>query len=323
MVYRLKSCFKEELENFRDLKLSSGVKDVSIQRYLNYFDDFICEQGVNQIEFTKELKDQWIKYRPDEGDITRYTRVNYSIEFLTFLEAKGYNVIIPRRLQYVGSKIQHYIYTEAERDKYFEYIDSVDYIKDPMAALYMPVIFRILYGCGTRVGETLSIRVKDVDLTEGIILLRKTKGDRNRLVPVSPGMHEILNKYASKCLYLKTDEDYFFSHIDRRRVSEQSIYNLHRKALDYAGIPYVGGGKGPRVHDWRHTMAVTSLESFMNNGTDLYNVLPILKTYLGHSNVFSTERYLHLVSQNYDSILSKTASTDSYIAGDNDTHETQ
>ena len=204
MVYRLKSCFKKELESFRELKLSSGVKDVSIQRYLNYIDDFICEQGVDKIEFTKEMNELWVKHRPYEGDSIRYIRVNYSIEFLTYLQAKGYNVIIPRRLKHVDSNFQHYIFTESERDKYFEYIDSIDYVREPMAALYMPVIFRILYGCGTRVGETLSIRVKDVDLGEGIILLRETKGDRERLVPVSPSLHEILKKYAAKCLYLNT-----------------------------------------------------------------------------------------------------------------------
>lgn len=316
MVYRLKSCFKQELENFRDLKAASGIKDVSIQRYLNYFDDFINEACIQKIEFTKEMNDQWIKFQRNEGPAIRYTRVNYSIEFLRFLKGKGYDVYIPHRLPYVGPNIQHYIYTEAERDKYFEYIDSVDHAKDPMAALYIPVIFRILYACGTRVGETLSIKAKDVDLESGIILLRESKNGKERLIPVSDSLHKILKTYASKCLYLKNDDDYFFAHIDRRRVDEQRIYWIHRKALEYAGIPYVGNGKGPRVHDWRHTMAVMSLEQFLKKGADLYNVLPILKTYLGHTNIASTERYVHLVQQNYDNVLDKTIKTERTILGE-------
>ena len=316
MVYRLKSCFKQELENFRDLKAASGIKDVSIQRYLNYFDDFINEQCIQKIEFTKEMNELWIRFQRNEGAAVRYTRVNYSIEFLRFLKGKGYDVYIPHRLPHVNSNIQHYIYTKNERDKYFEYIDSVDQSGDPMAALYVPVIFRILYGCGTRIGETLSIKVKDVDLENGIILLKMTKAGRERLIPVSDSLHKILKAYASKCLYLKTDDDYFFSHIDRRRVDEQSIYGIHRRALEYAGIPYVGGGKGPRVHDWRHTMAVMSLEQFSKNGADLYNVLPILKTYLGHANVASTERYVHLVQQNYDSVIEKSINTERIITGE-------
>lgn len=318
MVYRLTSCFAAELENFRQIKLASGVKDVSIERYINYFDDFIRSHDVKKIIFTNDLNKEWIKPRSEEGEVIRYVRVNYSIEFLTYLKAKGYDVYIPRRLPYKSSRVQFYIYTEEERDQYFSYIDSIDYVKDPMIALAYPVIFRILYCCGTRVGETLSIKKKEVDLEQGIILLRKTKNGKERIIPLSRSLHELLKQYASKCFYLKTDEDYLFSHIDKRRINEQSIYWAHRRALEHAEIPYVGGGNGPRVHDWRHTMAVTSLENFSSSGANLYNVLPILKNYLGHTKVVSTEKYLHMVSQNYKSIISKAEKTTKYITGDNE-----
>lgn len=317
MVYRISSCFGEELKLWRNIKLAAGVKNVSIERHINYFDDFIRKQNITEIKFTKEDWQEWIKFRPEESEATRQGRIVYSYQILIFLKGKGYDIYSPHRLPHVNSKIQYYIYSDEERNKYFAYIDTVDFRNDPMCALCYPVIFRILYSCGTRVEETLAVKVKDVDLDAGIIRLTKTKNNKERYVPISNSLKEVLNQYASKCLYLKNEDDYFFAHIDRRPINAQSIYWLHRKALQAADIPYRGGGLGPRVHDWRHTMAVRCLEQFMNQGADLYNVLPILSKYLGHTNISATERYLHLVEQNFKNVNEKTIETIKTIAGDN------
>lgn len=317
MPLRTKSCFKDLLLSFRDLKIASGIKDVSIDRYISYFDDFICKNDIKEVIFTKDMISEWIKPRSaDEGHYIRYTRVNFSIGFLSFLRSLGYNVCIPRRIPYKSTNFIAHIYTDEEIRKYFKYIDMYKNIKDPMTALYTPVIFRILYGCGTRVGETLSLKVEDVDIKNGVLYLKETKNNKHRAVPVSKSLLDILIKYSEKCLYLKTSKDFFFSHLNGKRIDEQSIYRAHRNALDYAGIPYIGSTKGPRVHDWRHTMAVKSLENFVSNGCDLNNVLPILKQYLGHTSITSTEKYLQLVEQHFDSVLDKTLETEKTVIGE-------
>lgn len=317
MVMKAKSCFRNELINFRDIRIAAGIKNVSIERYINFFDDFILNENVNEIKFTKDMISRWIKQRPEEGEVTRYIRVNWSIQFLTYLKGIGYDVEIPRRLPWKPSNFQAYIYSQEEIDKYFEYIDNYYNKDDPMVALYTPIIFRILYSCGTRIGETLSLKVKDVDLQMGILYLKNTKNGKHRMVPISDSLHKLLILYSNKCIYLKNENDYFFSHIDRRRVSEHSVYLIHRHALEAAGIPYVGSGKGPRVHDWRHTMAVESLNKFEKEGCDLANILPILKQYLGHSSICATEKYLRLVTQHYDELLNKSKVTEMYINEEN------
>lgn len=66
-----------------------------------------------------------------------------------------------------------------------------------MMVLCLPVIFIILYSCGTRIGETLSIKVKDVDLAEGIIRLSNTKNEKVRnIVVVGDNLRSLLNQYA-------------------------------------------------------------------------------------------------------------------------------
>lgn len=322
MPLRLNSIFKNLLSDYREIKLANGIKDVSIDRYISYIDDFICSSGIQEIAFTDQMvKDTYKKRNTTEGDLVRYIRINYLIDFLSYVRSLGYEVCIPRRMPHKPSNFIATIFTDEQIKNYFKYVDQFKNIRDPMVALYVPVIFRILYGCGTRIGETLSLKVEDVDLENGILFLKETKNRQHRAVPVSDSLLIILKKYSEKCLYLKTTKSYFFSHIDGKRVSEQSIYNIHRKALESAGIPYVGSTKGPSLHDWRHTMAVTSLENFEKRGCDLNNVLPILSKYLGHTTIFFTEKYLQLVEHHFDSVLDKSEQTEKYIMGKEDDYD--
>ena len=316
MPLRLASVFKDELLNYRRLQLSGGIKDQSIERQLNFFDDFALENKIEKIEFTKEHISRWYQYRQEQGKATRYIRISFSIHFLLYLKSLGYDVCIPRLPAYTSTKFISYIFSDEQIEKYFESVDSYYSPKDPFVKLYLPVVFRILYTCGTRIGETLSIKVKDVDLENGIIKLRETKNGKERYIVIKDDLKDLLNQYADKCLYLKTENDYFFSHIDRRRVNEQSIYHFHRKALKDIGIEYQGGGKGPRLHDLRHTFAVKSLSNFERNGCDLYNVLPILSKYMGHTNISATEKYIRLVPHNFDEVIEKTEKTTVYIRGE-------
>ena len=322
MPLRINSIVGSELSKYRELKLAGGLKAQSIDRYVSYIDDFYLENKITEITFTKEMYSSWIKPRnPDEGNYVRYTRTNYLIEFLSYLSSCGYEVLIPRRLPYKPTCFIARIFTDEELIKYIEYIDTLLSCTDSLVKIAMPVIFRVLIGCGTRVGETLALRVEDVDLKEGILHLKETKNYKFRCVHVSASLLTVLKQYADKCLYLKTHYDFFFSHIDGTKISENSVYHAHRKALTYAEIPYIGSTKGPRLHDLRHTFAVNSLKQFEHRGCDLNNVLPILMKYMGHASISATEKYLQLVSENYDDVLKKTGHTEDIIMGEADYEE--
>ena len=101
------------------------------------------------------------------------------------------------------------------------------------------------------------------------------------------------------------DEDYIFTNANGGRMDEKSVYENHRAFLRQAGIPYVGGGEGPRIHDWRHHMAVYSFKQLTDSGLDMYVALPILSTYLGHKTIFATEKYVRLTLQLFPYIEEK------------------
>ena len=216
MTLRLRSGICDLLKQYHDIKIASGTKAVSIDRYINYIDDFYFNNNFKEMVYTKEMNSLWLKERNDlEGNYVRYTRNNYLIDFLSFVTSLGYGVYIPRRLPYKSVNFIAYIFSEKELEKYFEYIDSFFSYKDPMVALYVPIIFRILIGCGTRIGETLALKVEDVDIINGIIHLKETKNSRFRAVPISDSLLIAIKQYDNvKIKFTKMDR-LFFTNLDR------------------------------------------------------------------------------------------------------------
>ncbi|NQY73567.1 MAG: hypothetical protein HRT90_02270 [Candidatus Margulisbacteria bacterium] len=78
-----------------------------------------------------------------------------------------------------------------------------------------------------------------------------------------------------------------------------------RRFLWQARISHEGWGKGPRLHDMRHTFSVHCLRRWVLEGKDLAAYLPILKTYLGHDSFSDTPQYLRLTADLYPDITAK------------------
>ncbi len=111
----------------------------------------------------------------------------------------------------------------------------------------------------------------------------------------------------------KSDEDYFFPAPDGSRYSVVTIESTFRNAMRDAGIPYRGRGKGPRLHDLRHTFCVHSLQKLIKSGMNPYAALPVLMTYLGHKSINATSRYIHLSAESYPALLKQTESLFGYL----------
>ena len=91
--------------------------------------------------------------------------------------------------------------------------------------LALPVIFRILYGCGLRVSEVVGLRYKDVNLEDGILTIREAKTDRDRYIPLSDSVKEACISYADKTWWEK-DSDFFFPAPDQSYDCISKIWKL-------------------------------------------------------------------------------------------------
>jgi len=300
-----KSAFANEINKYLDYKASSGFKEKNYWYNLKTFDRFISEHALETTHFTKDVADEWLKKRDCEASTTHYSRINIVKNFLIYLNKKGLNVFITRDISFRNTEFQPHIYTEDEIRKYFDAVDTFDSRRNRKDKIQYPILFRILYCCGTRINETLSIRKRDVDLAEGIIKLIETKNNSERYIVLGDDLLLLMRKFASKCFYLLNDDDYIFTSCNGGRLHGDCVYDHHRLFLIKAGIPFIGNGEGPRVHDWRHTFSVYSFKQMIDSGTDMYVALPILSAYLGHKTIFATEQYVRLTMSMYPYIEKK------------------
>ena len=303
--YEFTSVFSKEINAYIADRITAGYDGKSYRVYMIAFDRFCNAHAMTEPVFTIGDASAWIEQRDTESHTTHYSRVNASKHFLAYLSIKGYNVYVVRDVKYKGTDFQPHIYTDDETTRYFRAVDSYASTVNRKDALQYPVIFRILYCCGTRINETLGIKKEDVDLGKGIIRLNESKNNKQRYVVCGEDLRLLLNLYANRCFYLLANDDYIFTNANGGRIDEKSVYENHRAFLRQAGIPYVGGGEGPRIHDWRHHMAVYSFKQLTDSGLDMYVALPILSTYLGHKTIFATEKYVRLTLQLFPYIEEK------------------
>ena len=288
------SVFADEIIAYLDYKASYGFKEVSYCYALNTFDRFCNELKLDSPVFTKDCADEWIKKREDEACTTHYSRINTIKNFLLYLRKKGLDVVVTKDVKHKQTQFQPHIYSKDEVVRYFEAVDTFDSARCKKDKIQYPIFFRILYCCGTRINETLGIRKKDVDLECGIIRLFETKNDHERYIVLGDDLLSLVRQFASKCFYLLDDEDYMFTSQNGKRLRGDVVYNRHRLFLKKANIPYIGNGKGPRIHDWRHSFSVYSFKQMVDSGLDMYVALPILSAYLGHKSIAATEQYVRL-----------------------------
>jgi integrase len=290
-----KSVFSGQMSNFLNYRNSCGLKNVPGE-YHHYrrLDTFLLAEGIEEITFTKEQASRWRSPLENESEIARYKRINNTKKFFEYLFVQGYNIFQFRDIKAPVKDFVPHIYTDNEVKRYFLAVDTYQSSLNRKNCVQLPVLFRILFCCGTRITETLMIRKKDVDLTEGIIKLSATKNAMERYVVISDSLCDLMKQYADKTFYQLSDNDYIFRNMHGNYLSSDWINELHIKILREAGIPYIGGGKGPRVHDWRHTFSINAFKQMIDNGMDMYVALPILSIYLGHKTIMATERYLRL-----------------------------
>ena len=280
----------------------------------NRFSKFTLNYTIKDNELTKELVDAWTEKRPAEQDVTRKKRINNIRQFAKYLADLGYESYIPYcKIKVNRDSYVPYIFTKEQLQCFFTVCDEIKPHPLSNRHLFLPAIYRLLYGCGLRISEALTLKLKDVDLNNGIITIHGSKFSKDRLTPMSPSLLLYLKRYFGKIHRVSNPGDYFFIKKDKSPIASSTVYKSFRKLLWQSGISHGGKGRGPRMHDFRHTFAVNSLNKMVKDEMDLYCALPVLSTYLGHASVAATEKYLRLTEEAYPGLLNSADKLCSYI----------
>jgi len=295
------------IEKFLQEKHACGYDYHEATRILRRLDDFLVQEGLTTQELSGSIARKWLAKKAHESAGTQRQRITVTRHFSRFLLRLGYSAYVPdstlaarNRSSFVPRML-----TDKELRKFFQAVDALEpTARSPLRHFIMPEVFRLLYGCGFRVGEVLKLRVREVDLNQGIITVRQGKFRKDRLVPPALPLVNRLRKYAAH-FENRPPDAIFFPGPSGGPFSLRTVYTLFRKLLLQCGIPHGGRGKGPRIHDARHLFAVRALRRWYQDGENLDAKLPLLATYLGHVNLSGTQHYLHLTAELFPEITAR------------------
>lgn len=288
------------LYDFVASKRRSGFKYNGESKILQCFDRFLSSNDQTPEDHSDALIYDWLAKRKSESDKTFSSRNSVYRQLYHHLLADNNAVVLPSppnaREKLHGSGFTPYIFTHEEINRIFNALDN-ETGQSKSFSRCAPLLFRTLYSTGLRINEALSLRVEDVLLDKGFLVILDAKNDDSRLVPMSSGLCNRMQQYISRVAY--SDEEPLFQSSTGNPVRQNTAYDWFRLIIWRAGIPHCGRGKGPRLHDLRHTFAVHSLQSAVEKGVDPNAFLPLLSVYLGHKSLAATERYLRLTAEVY------------------------
>lgn len=166
-------------------------------------------------------------------------------------------------------------------------------IPTPMRATTVETLIGLLAATGMRVGEAIRLERSDVVCADEVIVVRDSKFNKSRLIPLHTSAMTALVAYAEQrdLLQPRAKSPAFFVSTAGTALLYSDICHTFRKLVDETGIG-IGAARPPRIHDLRHTFAVRTLVEWYRDGHDVHARLPRLATFLGHRDPISTYWYL-------------------------------
>lgn len=300
------SIYGLHIKQYVAMKMKLGFKYRSASILLFQIDQYAKRSGETSPGITKEFAVQFAEKAPSESESHRYKRIRHLAQFSSYLCDLGIQSYIPKLPMYPHSTFTPYIYSKTEIDAIFCACDSLRLQRASMRShlICLPALFRLLYSTGLRLSEALALTDNDVNLEENYLHVKDCKNGKERIIPISASLISVCKeylKYRDQLPLKRTKAGYFFTKLNGSKCS--AIHHRFKECLAKAGIAYIGRGHGPRIHDLRHTFAVTALASMAEAGIDLYASLPTLSNYLGHQSLDSTNNYVRLTANMYPGLL--------------------
>ena len=301
MSHIFQSGLAADLQSMIDYKVSIGYSEntylqnsISLDRY--------CMKHFPEISLlTQEMVTGWLERRPKESPTAFHVRVGYIRGFGKYLKNAGKEAyVVPEKFTSSKTRFIPYIFTDDELSALFHTIDTYPYnAGDELQPYLFSTIFRMIYTCGLRPNEGRTLRRNAVNLKTGEILITETKCHKERIVIMSDDMKELAVSYARLRDAAYPDSPYFFPDKNGSVYSAawlqkrfKGFFETANPDIDSAMLPAV------RVYDLRHRFASAVLNRWLDNGENLFNRLPYLRTYMGHKDLSATVYYIHLLPEN-------------------------
>ena len=290
------STLSKELDAYLTIRRSLGYDLGTTERILRRFIVFAEQEATEYI--STDLFLQWKKAFGQANRHTWATRLGIVRLFAQWLHGIDQKHEVPPKGLIPGRyrRSRPYIYSEDEVRCIVEAAAELPSINGIRPLTYS-TLFGLIAITGLRISEALSLNTVDVDLDAGILTVQRGKLGKVRVLPVSDSTVAQLAAYAKERdrLLGAPSESFFVSDRGKRLTDCGARYNFAAIGQKIGLRPvekYHRHGRGPRIHDLRHTFAVRTLVNWYREGKDPAQEMTKLTTYLGHANPAHTYWYI-------------------------------
>lgn len=267
-------------------------------RMLSDFVSFCDSQEATHI--TTDLALRWAT-RPVGVEPAQWaTRISVVRQFARFRSASDPRTEIPPLglLPFRYQRKPPYIYRDDEVRQLLRAARRIPSKTGLRPASYFTLI-GLLAVTGLRISEALGLDDQDIDLGERVLTIRRTKFGKSRIVPLHSSTMRALRRYLStrdRVRPVRASHAFFVGERGRR-LTESTVRWTFNRLSRQVGLRGPTDRRGPRIHDFRHRLAVKTLIGWYRKGVDVERRLPVLSTYLGHGHVTDTYWYLTAVPE--------------------------
>jgi integrase len=276
------SSLRQALEDYLRMRRALGYKLERPGRQLGQFVTYLEETGAQTV--TIENAVAWAT-QPAEADPSYWSeRLSLVRQFARHLQTIDPACEVPpaRLLPYGSRRAIPYPYSREEIAALMRV--AAELPSPPMAATYRTLLGLLAVG-GLRLGEAIGLDRDDVDARHGLVRVVNSKFGKSREVPLAESAMRALGSYSRRRDQLcpqPTSEAFFLSTAGTRlhRANVQRVFSRLKREV---GLTPRSPRCRPRLHDLRHRFAVNTLIDWYHAGVDVQALLPLLSTYIGHS----------------------------------------
>lgn len=296
-----------QLDRYLSVRRSLGYDLRTSERILRRFTSYADTEGAAHIGTALFLR--WHATLADANGSTRATRLRVVRLFAQWLSGfdPAHEVPAQGLLPDSSNRPRPHIYTTAE-------IAEIVAAARELPSVYglrghtCSTLFGLVAVTGLRISEALALDRDDLD--QGVLRVRRGKLGRERLLPLDPGVVAHLDAYLAERdrLIGHAAKPLFVTEKATRLTDCSARYNF-AQACQRIGLRshqrYQRHGRGPRIHDLRHTFAVRTMINWYRTGKDPAREMIRLTTYLGHANPSHTYWYLEAVPELLDLAMAR------------------
>jgi len=297
------------LQGFIDYKRALGYK-YNVEAYvLKRFDTYWRENIGDSTDITRESLLGWMERSPREGVTSRSSRISTIRQLTIYMNGIGKEAYIPTNKYIKNHPVIHVLSME-EIVALFRAIDEYVPKRYPTFSIRMrqeyKVLFRLILTTGLRRTEAVSIRMNEIDWSDGTIMILDGKGCKDRLVYLSDDMLTLLKQYREYiCGFIGKEPEWLFPSFNiNDHVSSEGVSIRFKKYWKMTPFSQTCE-KDPTIHALRHTYVVVRINQWIAQGVDINIMLPYLSRQLGHKSPDETFYYYHQVQDAFRIIREK------------------